>query len=79
MDGVKIHWVDGSGARRTSCVSDTGTLGVTLPRSSSVNPDDSDFGWVEYTGSNGVTVRRSFEPGQVVAIGGLTITKVAIL
>ncbi|MFD4641401.1 hypothetical protein ACFWN2_29095 [Lentzea sp. NPDC058436] len=78
VDGVKIHWVDGSGAQRTSCFGDAGTLGVTLPRSSSVNPDDSNYGWVEYTGSNGATVRRSFEPGQVVPIGGLTITKVAI-
>ncbi|GHH35483.1 hypothetical protein [Lentzea cavernae] len=77
-DGVKIHWVDGSGAQRTNCYGDAGTLGVDLPRVSSINPDDANYGWVEYAEADGETTRRSFGGGQVVEIGGLTVTKISV-
>ncbi|MEU3649961.1 hypothetical protein AB0E59_41790 [Lentzea sp. NPDC034063] len=76
-DVVKINWVDGSGAQRASCYGEIGELGVTLPRSSSVEPGDN-FGWVEYTERDGRTVRRLLDSGQIVQIGGLTVTRVRI-
>ncbi|WP_439662433.1 hypothetical protein ACSHWB_13800 [Lentzea sp. HUAS TT2] len=76
-DVVKINWVDGSGAQRANCYGEIGELGVTLPRSSSIEAGDN-AGWVEYTERNGSTVRRVLDSGQVVQIGGLTVTRVRI-
>lgn len=74
---VKINWREQSGASRATCFSEAGTLGVTLPRSSSVE-GGTNSGWVEYTGPNGTLDRVTFDVGQIIQINGWTISRVRI-
>lgn len=74
---VKVHWTDGSGAARTNCYSGVGTLGITLPRSSSVEAGRNN-GWVETTDPAGMTTRRFFSPGEVIPTGFQTLTKIYV-
>jgi hypothetical protein len=74
---VKIHWTDGSGAQRTDCFGGVGALGVSLPRSSSVEAG-SNHGWVETEGSAGMTTRHFFNAGEIVGTGFQTLTKIYV-
>lgn len=74
---VKIHWTDGSGAQRTNCYSGAGTLGVNLPRSSSVEAGRN-TGWVEFADPAGTITRRVFKPGAVIAGDFQTLTKIYV-
>ena len=76
-EAVKIHWTEGSGAQRTNCYGGVGSLGVSLPRSSSVEAGGN-TGWVEIADPVGTTTRRYFKPGQVVATDFQTLTKIYV-
>ncbi|WP_157985371.1 hypothetical protein [Lentzea terrae] len=74
---VKIHWTDGSGAQQTNCYGGVGTLGVNLPRSSSVEAGGN-TGWVEVVDPVGTATRRVFRPGDVIATDFQTLTKIYV-
>lgn len=74
---VKINWTDNSGVQRTNCYGGVGTLGITLPRSSSVEAG-SNTGWVEIVDPGGMTTRRFFNPGEVISTGYQTLTKIYV-
>jgi hypothetical protein len=74
---VKINWTDGSGAQQTNCYSGAGTLGITLPRSSSVEAGRN-TGWVEIADPVGTTTRHFFKPGEVIATDFQTLTKIYV-
>jgi hypothetical protein len=74
---VKIHWTDGAGAQRTDCYGGVGALEVALPRSSSVEAG-TNTGWVEVADPIGMTTRLFFHPGEVVATGYRTLTKIYV-
>ncbi|KJK47277.1 hypothetical protein UK23_21050 [Lentzea aerocolonigenes] len=74
---VKIHWTDASGAQQINCYGGAGALHVGLPRSSSVEAGRNS-GWVEVADPVGATTRRFFGPGEVVATGYQTLTKIYV-